>query len=141
LLALVEQRFHHTCLRKAVPSSIIDSLLKSVTPLKPEERALALEGNEELAAAYASVASKGSTEAPSAESRVNHHYIGFVKSHVDGHLYHLDGDRKRPVDLGQLGPEEDVLGESAFNVVREMIAGAGGENLGFSLMALVEELD
>lgn len=102
---------------------------------------MALEGSKELAVAYASVASKGSTEAPSAESRVNHHYIGFVKSHVDGHLYHLDGDRKRPVDLGQLGPEEDVLGESAFNVVREMIASAGGDNLEFSLMALVEELN
>jgi ubiquitin carboxyl-terminal hydrolase L3 len=130
-----------TYLRKAVPGSIIDGLLKSVTPLKPEERALALEGSKELAEAYASVASKGSTEAPDADSKVNHHYIGFVKSHKDGHLYHLDGDRKRPVDLGQLGPEEDVLGEGAFKVVREMIASFGGENLGFSLMALVEELD
>ena len=131
----------YTYLRKAVPGSIIDGLLKSVTPLKPEERALALEGSKELAEAYASVARKGSTEAPDADSQVNHHYIGFVKSHKDGHLYHLDGDRKRPVDLGQLGPEEDVLGEGAFKVVREMIASFGGENLGFSLMALVEELD
>jgi ubiquitin carboxyl-terminal hydrolase L3 len=92
-----------------------------------------------LAEAYADVASKGDTQAPDAESRVNHHYIGFVKSHIDGHLYHLDGDRKRPVDLGLLGENEDVLGAKAFDVVREMIAGAGGENLGFSLMALVED--
>lgn len=124
-----------------MPGSILDDLLKSVSLLKPEERALALEGSKELAEVYASVASKGSTEAPEADSTVNHHYIGFVKSHVDGHLYHLDGDRKRPVDLGVLGDDEDVLGEKAFNVVRDMIASAGGENLGFSLMALVEELE
>lgn len=125
----------------AAPGSIIDGLIKSCTPLKPEERALALEGSKELESVYASVASKGSTDAPDAESQVNHHYIGFVKSHKDGHVYHLDGDRKRPVDLGPLGADEDVLGEKAFAVVRDMIASEGGQNLGFSLMALVSELD
>ncbi|KAF2795230.1 ubiquitin carboxyl-terminal hydrolase, family 1, partial [Melanomma pulvis-pyrius CBS 109.77] len=121
------------------PGSIIDGLIKSCTPLKPEDRALALEGSKELESVYASVASKGSTDAPDAESHVNHHYIGFVKSHKDGHVYHLDGDRKRPVDLGPLGADEDVLGEKAFAVVRDMIASEGGQNLGFSLMALVSE--
>ncbi|KAF2711857.1 ubiquitin C-terminal hydrolase L3, partial [Pleomassaria siparia CBS 279.74] len=122
-----------------VSGSIIDGLLKTVTPLKPEERALALERNKELESVYASVASKGDTEAPGAESQVNHHYIGFVKSHKDSHLYHLDGDRKGPVDLGPLGADEDVLGEKAFAVVREMIASTKGEDIGFSLMALVSE--
>ena len=129
----------HNTYESAVPGSIIDGLLKSVTPLKPEERALALEDSKELEAAYASVARKGSTEAPDADSEVNHHYIGFVKSHKNSHLYHLDGDRKRPIDLGLLGPHEDALNEKAFAVVRNMITSIGGDNIGFSLMALVSD--
>ena len=69
------------------------------------------------------------------------HYICLVRSHNNGHLYELDGDRKGPIDRGDvLRAEDDLLGDGALAVVREYIRdGQGG--IGFSLMALVVKDD
>lgn len=72
-----------------------------------------------------------------AEDDVDYHYICFVKSQSTGHLYELDGDRKGPVDLGFLPPDEDLLGSSVLRVVKDFIARENGQNPNFSLMALV----
>lgn len=75
----------------------------------------------------------------SAEDEVAYHYICFVPSAKNGHLYEMDGDCKGPVDRGDvLGPTRDLLDESSLNVVREFMAREGGDDIGFSLMALVE---
>jgi ubiquitin carboxyl-terminal hydrolase L3 len=98
-----------------------------------------LEENEGLEGAYAGVASKGDTEAPlNAEDEVDYHYIAFVKSSKDSHLYQLDGDRERPIDLGALTSDEDVLSERCLSVIRGMMV-SEDNNLNFSLMALVEQ--
>lgn len=97
-----------------------------------------LEDSEELEHAYAGVASKGDTEAPeNAEDEVDFHYICFVKSHKSGHLYQLDGDRKRPIDLGLLAADDDVLSSKCLDIIRSMFA-SEDDNINFSLMALVE---
>ena len=103
--------------------------------------AKAWEKNDGLERAYAGVANKGDTEAPlNAEEEVDYHYIAFVKSAQDSHLYQLDGDRKRPIDLGVLTADEDVLSEKCLGVIRGMMA-SEAENPNFSLMALVEQAD
>lgn len=120
--------------------ALMASLLKACTPLKPDERGLALEDSKELEEAYASVASKGDTAPPeNPEVDVDYHYICFVKSQQNGHLYQMDGMRKRPLDLGPLSTEEDVLSDACLRVIRDMIASEQGANLGFNLMALVSE--
>ncbi|KAF2119532.1 hypothetical protein BDV96DRAFT_567776 [Lophiotrema nucula] len=116
--------------------SLMSRLLEKCTPLGTDERALALEDSQELESAYSSVARKGDTKAPdNPEDDVDFHYNAFVKSH-NGHLFLLDGDRKRPVDLGPIGADKDVLSDACLSVIRKMVADAGGENLNFSLMAL-----
>lgn len=118
------------------PGSILARLLNKCVPLKPEDRALALEDSAELESAYASVASKGETTAPAAEDEVDFHYVAFVESHQNGHLYQLDGDRRQPVDLGDVASAEDVLADSCLGVIRDMVVDEGGD-MHFSLMALV----
>lgn len=120
-------------------NSLLDHLLRRCLPLQPEERALALEDDEELERVYAEVARRGDSEAPAnPEAEVDFHYIAFVKSHVDKHLYQLDGDRKRPIKLTLLEAEEDVVSEKCLTVIRNMMAGEA-DNLNFSLMALVDQ--
>lgn len=120
--------------------SILSRILSTATPLKPSERAAALENNTDLESAYASVASKGDTQAPeNADDEVDFHYTCFVKSHKNGHLFQMDGDRKRPIDLGELGDGEDVLGEKCLSVIRAMMKDEKRDTVNFSLMALVEE--
>lgn len=121
--------------------SLVSKLLQTGLPLTEEELALALEESAEIEHAYAEVARKGDTEAPdSAEDEVDYHYICFVKSRQDGRLYQLDGDRKRPIDLGPLATDEDVLSNQCLDVIRGMMQ-SEVDNVNFSLMALVEESD
>lgn len=129
-------------LRKIVPNSHLSNLLTSCSPLNPLDRALALEADTELESVYKSVALQGDSAVPtSAEAEVDFHYVCFVKSHKDGHLYEMDGDRKGPVDLGGLADDEDVLAEAGLSVVKKFIErekGKGGRgNINFSLLVLV----
>ncbi|KAF1942393.1 ubiquitin carboxyl-terminal hydrolase, family 1 [Clathrospora elynae] len=121
--------------------SVIARLLDTNLPPTPDDLARALEDSEKLEVAYAGVASKGDTEAPTnAEDKVDYHYIAFVKSHKNNRLYQLDGDRKRPIDLGLLTADDDVLSDKCLHVIRSIMT-SEDNNLNFSLMALVEEYD
>lgn len=115
-------------------------LLADAIPLNPAQRARLVESNDALESAHQSAASAGATEAPDAEADVDLHYICFVKSSKNNHLYELDGRRKGPLDRGNLGGE-DVLSEKALQVVKGFIEREQGENLNFSLVALGPSLD
>jgi ubiquitin carboxyl-terminal hydrolase L3 len=108
-------------------------------PLKPEDRALVLEDSKELESLYNVAALQGDSIPPTnPEDEVDFHFVCFVKSHINGHIYELDGDRKGPVDKGVvLGPDEDILTARGLSVVREFIQRERDGNFSFSLMALV----
>jgi ubiquitin carboxyl-terminal hydrolase L3 len=117
--------------------STADNLQQNATSLDLESCALALEADPGLEQAYGEVALDGDTAAPdNPEDEVDYHYICFVKSHKNGHLYQLDGDRKQPIDLGTMEIGDDALSESCLHVIRSMIESEDG-NVNFSLMALV----
>ncbi|KAH6882945.1 hypothetical protein BKA58DRAFT_374168 [Alternaria rosae] len=127
--------------QKIESDSIIAQLLNSSLTRNSDELAKALEKDDGLERAYGGVAIKGDTEAPlNAEDEVDYHYIAFVKSAKDSHLYQFDGDRKSPIDLGTLTADEDVLSEKCLSVIRGMMA-SEEQNPNFSLMALVEQAD
>jgi len=121
------------------PESILGTLLKSCLPLNPYRRALILENSKELESVYVAAAMKGDTPAPTnAEDEVDFHYVCFVKSNRDSHIYELDGDRICPIDKGiTIGSNDDMLSEGGLSIVREFIQRKSGDGSGFSLMALV----
>jgi ubiquitin carboxyl-terminal hydrolase L3 len=120
-----------------VPESHLSRLLESCRLLKPLDRAQMLEDDAELESAYRMVALQGDSEVPeNAEDEVDFHYVCFVRSHKDGHLYEMDGDRKGPVDRGSLESDEDVLAERSLNVIQEFIQREDGCNANFSLLVL-----
>ena len=119
-----------------VPDSHLSHLLVSSIPLKPLERAKILEHDEILEKEYDKVARKGSSavpEDPTAE--VDYHYVCFVKSGKNGHLYELDGDKRGPIDRGLVASDQDMLDEECLKVVKEYLD-TNKELTGFSLMAL-----
>ena len=87
---------------------------------------------------YAAAAMKGDSTVPTdAEDEVDFHFVCFVKSHKNGHLYEMDGDRKGPVDTGVLlGPEEDIFAARGLGIVRKFIERENGASLNFSLLVL-----
>lgn len=119
----------------------LDALLKEAIPLKPADRADLVESSEALESAHYSAANQGSSAVPDAQAEVDLHYICFVKSQKNNHLYELDGIRKGPLDRGYLGPEDDVLSERALQAVRRFIQREEGKNINFSLVALAPALD
>lgn len=127
------------------PGQDLDMLIQKATPLKARERAELLENTEALERAHSEAAQEGDTAAPSADDSIDLHYVCFVKSEKDGHLWELDGRRKGPLDRGALSSDDDVLSEAALDKgVRAFLkreASAGGGDLRFSLITLAESLD
>ena len=110
-------------------------ILEAAIPCAPAERALVLENDPDLERVHTAVALQGQTTPPERpDAEVDNHYTAFVKSTKDGHLYELDGDKKGPVDLGQLGEDEDLLGPRALSAVREYLQRDVFDQ--FSLLAL-----
>ena len=116
--------------------------------MAPGARADLLYNSPALESAHAAAAVQGDTSAPSAESNVDLHYVCFVKSLVDGHLWELDGGRKGPLDRGPLDSDEDVLTERALAMCvrpilkrEEATSADGGGEMRFSLVALSPTLE
>lgn len=107
--------------------------------MPPNKRPSILENSEELERVYKQVARQGSSAAPdNAEDEVDYHYVCLVRSHQNGRLYELDGDRSGPIERGVvLSPEDDLM-TAGGRVVQEYIERGQG-NSNFSLMALVKQ--
>ena len=110
-------------------------------PLNPLDRAQALENDKQLESEYKKVALQGDSEVPeNPEDEVDFHYVCFVKSRKNSHLYLLDGDRKGPVDWGQLDQTDDILSSSALTAIREFMQ-RSARDVGFSLLALAPAVE
>ena len=114
-------------------------LIKESPSLSASERALLLESSELLEDAYRNVAMQGDSEVPEdAEEEVDYHYICFVCSSENNHVYELDGDRIGPIDRGVLVDEYgDMLGQGMLAHIRTFMKRYEHENTNFNLMALV----
>ena len=123
--------------------SDLDKLVRQAMPLQPRERVELIEESEALESAHGAAASTGDTAAPAAESNVDLHFVCFVKSEKNGHLYEMDGRRKGPLDRGPLGPDEDVLSDRALELGAKkfMERELEGGDLRFSVVALAESFD
>ncbi|KAF2473807.1 cysteine proteinase [Lindgomyces ingoldianus] len=126
------------------PDSSLSKLLSDAISLKPADRANLLYESDALESAHQSAAAGGDTAAPSADDKIDLHYVCFVKS-AKNRLWEMDGRRKGPLDRGELAADEDVLSEKALNLgVRSFLKReeeAGGGELRFSLIVLSPSLD
>ncbi|KAJ7726926.1 hypothetical protein B0H16DRAFT_1331927 [Mycena metata] len=117
------------------PDSLFGRFLESCTDLDPEKRARALEASPGIAEAYREAATRGSTAVPNAEDEVDFHYVCFVKSPLNGHLYDLDGDKNGPVDRDErLEGDRDLL-SGGLQLAKAYIQDGNSQ---FQLMALVQ---
>lgn len=105
--------------------------LSRTLDMTPDERAKALEDDDDLEVAHEDAASRGQTTVPDAEEKINAHFMAFTN--VKGHLYELDGRKKRPINHGPTTPE--TLLEDACKVVRGFMERDPGE-LRFTVVAL-----
>ncbi|KAJ7768684.1 ubiquitin C-terminal hydrolase L3 [Mycena maculata] len=114
--------------------SLLGSFLESCIELNPTERAQALEASPSIAEAYRHAAMQGGTAVPNAKDEVDFHYVCFVKSPLNGHLYEMDGDRDGPMDRHDSLEGDDDLLSGGLKLAKSFIQDG---NPNFQLMALV----
>eukprot|EP00455_Lapot_gusevi_P012231 TRINITY_DN1574_c0_g1_i1.p1 TRINITY_DN1574_c0_g1~~TRINITY_DN1574_c0_g1_i1.p1 ORF type:complete len:252 (-),score=129.91 TRINITY_DN1574_c0_g1_i1:78-803(-) len=103
--------------------------------MTPDERAAALEVNDDIEVEHQAVASQGESRVEDIEN-VNLHFIAFV--HVNGSLYELDGRKAFPINHGPT--TADTLLTDAVQVVRQFID-RDPENVRFNMVALGPSFD
>ncbi|KAJ7481798.1 ubiquitin C-terminal hydrolase L3 [Mycena latifolia] len=114
--------------------SPLGNLLASCIDLDPTGRAAALEASKSIAEAYLQAATQGGTTVPNAEDEVEFHYVCFVKSPLNGHLYEMDGDKNGPVDQdAALEGDRDLL-SGGLKLVKSFLQNGNSQ---YQLMALV----
>lgn len=119
------------------PNSKFSELLQDIKKQENSERVKTIEGSHLIDAAHQSVAGQGQSAVIEADENVDLHFVAFIKSEGNSHLYELDGRRKGPIDHGSLTDEEDMLSEKALRVVKGFVSRASDANdLNFSLCAL-----
>lgn len=111
--------------------SALKMFLEKTSKMNPEQRAAFLETDDSIRVTHESSAQEGQTEAPSADERVNLHFIAFVN--VGGQLYELDGRKPFPIVHGKTS--EDTLLEDAVEVCKLFMA-RDPDEVCFTIIAL-----
>ncbi|KAJ7241989.1 ubiquitin C-terminal hydrolase L3 [Mycena rebaudengoi] len=116
--------------------SLLAELLRMSIPLGPVERAAALKSSEGIARVYNSAAKRGTS--PVDDDDVPGHYVCFVRSAKDGHIYELDGGKNGPVDHDAFLEGDRDMVSGGLKLVRHFVESKlDAANPHFHLMALV----
>ncbi|KAF7330050.1 Ubiquitin carboxyl-terminal hydrolase [Mycena kentingensis (nom. inval.)] len=121
------------------PTSHLATLLNAALPLHPPERAELLKSSASLGEIYTAASTRGTSTILRAEDETPGHYLCFVPSPRNGHIYELDGGKNGPVDHDEwLGGDRDIL-SGGLKLVKEFIENrTDKENPHCHVMALVD---
>ncbi|XP_069131312.1 ubiquitin carboxyl-terminal hydrolase-like [Argopecten irradians] len=117
-----------------IEDSSFAKFLAATKDLTPQKRADYLETDTNMGAAHDETAQEGQTTAPSAEEKVNTHFVAFI--HSDGKLYEMNGSCDAPICHG--ATSSDSLLQDAVNVTKKFMERDPTE-LNFTLMALTKK--
>lgn len=120
------------------PNSEFAKVLQTLKSQETPGRIKTIEGSTLIDSAHQEVAVQGQSAVIEADENVELHFVAFIKSEKDQHLYELDGRRNGPIDHGIMEDGEDVLSSKALGVVKRFVnrASDAGTDLNFSLCAL-----
>ena len=111
--------------------SSVNKFLQETANNTPEERAVALESDDNISTAHNQVAQLGQTSTPNLEDKVDYHYVAFVE--YGGHLFELDGRKSSAINLGPT-TKDDFLSDAAKEC--QWYMKRDPENLKFAVIAL-----
>ncbi|CAN8066677.1 unnamed protein product [Agarophyton chilense] len=113
-------------------NSFLDNFLKTTKEMDSSQRATKLQEDDSLDSIHEEFAQQGQTSAPSADEKVEVHFICFVER--DGMLYELDGRKGYPVNHGQ-SAQTTILQDSAKVIKEKFMALDPTENR-FTILSL-----
>lgn len=113
--------------------SYLDKFTETTSALNAEERAKWLEEDEEIEETHQISASEGQSDQIAIEDDVISHFVCFT--HVDGHLYELDGRKSVPINHG--ASTEETLLEDSVRVIKKFME-RDPEETRFSIVVLAK---
>jgi len=113
----------------------LKTFLEATKHLTPKEKALKLETDTGITQCHGDIALEGQTKAPSADEKVDLHFISFVCK--DGHLYELDGRKPFPINHGKSSP--DTFLQDAASVCKTFMK-REPDLLQFTMVALAADI-
>lgn len=116
--------------------SLLKKFLNETANKTPDERATALEGDDEICAAHDKVAQEGQTSAPNLEDKVDYHYVAFIERGEN--LFELDGRKSAAINCGSTS-KNTFLRDAAKQCQNYM--SRDPENLNFVVIALAAKAD
>ncbi|KAJ8028827.1 Ubiquitin carboxyl-terminal hydrolase isozyme L3 [Holothuria leucospilota] len=114
------------------PENPLKEFAEKTKAMNPDERASFLEKDKSLSVAHEESAQEGQTEAPSADDKVDHHFIALI--HKDGSIYEMDGRKPFPINHGTT--TDSTFLSNAAQVCKAFVERDPGE-LRFTIVALV----
>jgi ubiquitin carboxyl-terminal hydrolase L3 len=99
--------------------------------MSPEERAVALEVDEQICRGHDNAAQEGQTAAPPRDESIDYHFIAFVE--LEGQLYELDGRKAGPLVVGP-SSRQTFLKDAAAACQAYM--SSDPDNINFTVLAL-----
>ncbi|QIW95064.1 hypothetical protein AMS68_000582 [Peltaster fructicola] len=139
LMALLHCISNGSTKQYILPDSDLDKLLKKALPLNPWPRAEVLYNSPEIEKAHMAAAWKGDSTAPMAEEPNGYHFLSFVRSEKDGHLYEMDASWNGPIDRGELADGEDMLSEQALKQGIRRFMSLADDVVEFGIVALAKK--
>ncbi|PWN93149.1 putative ubiquitin thiolesterase L3 [Acaromyces ingoldii] len=118
--------------------SPLATLFADARPLAPVDRAALLQTSKSLAQAHTQAAASGQTAAPSADDKVDLHFVAFVRHPKTGDLVELDGRRKGPVNRKVKVEEQKDLLKLATSWIRDSYMALDPTEVNYNLIALSE---
>ena len=116
------------------PDSALKDFIDSTQSLSAEEKAIKLETHKGMTSCHSSSAQEGQTKAPSANEKVDLHFIALVEK--DGNLYELDGRKPFPINHGKTNMNT-FLEDSA--AVCKTFMQRDPDNYNFNMIALAQK--
>jgi len=114
----------------------LKKFIEATKEMTPEERAVKLEGDDDICNSHDAAAREGQTRAPDRDEKVDFHFVCFVN--VDGGLYELDGRKSGPILKDKCS--SDTFLSQAAEACKEYMA-RDPENINFTVVALTAKMD
>jgi ubiquitin carboxyl-terminal hydrolase L3 len=130
-MALIHSVFNNLDSIKLDDGSVMKKFYDSAKDLSTIERGKLLVKDSAFVDTHQALAAEGQTTAPSADEKVNHHFISFVN--VNNELFELDGSKNFPISHGSTTEEKFLV--DAARVCKEFIA-RDPKEVNFTIMAL-----
>ncbi|CEM08822.1 unnamed protein product [Vitrella brassicaformis CCMP3155] len=113
-----------------------NKFLTKTMPLSPDQRAEALEEDDEIEEAHTEVEQQGQSRVPTRDAQVETHFAALIE--MDGCLYELDGRKEFPINHGPSSPGTFL--KDAVRVAGQFMARDPGE-LRFSMIAVCKAVE